>query len=69
MIEEDWLVLGQIIDYENEFRIEQAGSRPFNFYEKSYREILGNVGFIMATHVMVSEDDYSRLVTCRIKDE
>ena len=70
MIEEDWLVFGQSIDYANEFKIEQAGNRPFNFLEKSYREILGNVGFIMATHVMIEgNDNFTRLVTCRMNNE
>ena len=69
MIEEDWLVFGQIIDYANQFRIVQKESKPFNFYDKTYREILGNIGFIMASHVIISEDDYSRLVTCRMNNE
>lgn len=68
-IEEGWLAFGESMDYANQFKIEKATSNPFHFYEKTYTEIIGNVGFLMATHVMISGDSYYRLVTCRMNDE
>lgn len=69
VIEEDWLVFGQSVDYSSYFKVEKDSNLPFNFFDKSYRDIIGEVGFLMATHVMIEGDNYYRLVTCRKKNE
>lgn len=69
VIEEDWLAFGETMDYANHFKVEKDSKLPFNFFDFSYRDIIGEVGFLMATHVMIDGDNYYRLVACRKKNE